>query len=277
MTDIGGVRVYWGHSNYYARRALEKMEEPHGMLSAEAANAAKWDGIKDLFADSGGYQLMLDEGSHPDLSDYLEQVREWEADRFAVQDYPCEPEILKEYDRSVQTHQELTLEAAAEAVAAYEDGLIDAEPVTVLQGWELEDYLHHIDRLREHGVLTDTVGIGSVCRRHQTARIQRIIRAIRDALPSRYDLHAFGVKRNILSDASVRDALASVDTTAWYFRNFEQNNNAIDETWQEMVSLYLDYRRELAKLTGDLNQPAEGQSTLLESVTATDGGSKHED
>jgi len=64
MTDVGGVRMRFGHSNYYARRALEKMEEPHAMLSAEAANAAKWDGIEHLFVDSGGYQLMLEKGEH---------------------------------------------------------------------------------------------------------------------------------------------------------------------------------------------------------------------
>lgn len=276
MTDLGGVRVYWGHSNYKARTALEKMEEPHGMLSAEAANAATWSACEDLFVDSGGYQLMLDEGEHPPLEEYLKQVRDWGGCKFAVQDYPCEPDILSKYGRSVQTHQELTAEAAAQAIAWYQDGRIDAEPVSVIQGWKKREYLDHIDRLRENGLLTDTIGIGSVCRRHQVNEIQSIILAIREELPSKYDLHAFGVKRNILADARVRDALSSVDTTAWYFRNFD-DSTAIDETWQEMVSLYLDYRRELAKLAGELQEPSKNQSTLMESVTATDGGPNQND
>lgn len=274
MTDIGGVRMYFGHSNYYARRALEKMEEPHGMLSAEAANAATWKTCEDLIVDSGGYQLMLDEGEHPPLSDYLETVRRWDGDRFAVQDYPCEPDILKKYGRTVGEHQWMTTEAAAEAVCAYEDGAADAKPISVIQGWETQDYLEHVDQLREAGVLTDTLGIGSVCRRHQTDEIQEVILAIREALPSKCSLHAFGVKQTILADRTIRKALESADTTAWYYRNFDQTN-AVDETWQEMVSHYLQYRHKLADLAGELNLPEQGQATLTDSVATTDGGDSH--
>lgn len=263
MTDIGDVRMYFGHSNYYARTALEKMEESHGMLSAAAANAAVWEGMDDLFVDSGGYQLMLDEGEHPPLEEYLETVRKWDGDRFAAQDYPCEPDILNKYGRDVSEHQWMTTEATAEAQAAYEDGDIEADPVAVIQGWERDDYIRHLDQLREHGCLTDTIGIGSVCRRNQAGEIRRIILDIREELPSRYSLHAFGAKNTILSDGDVRDALASADTTAWYFRNFDQSNQ-IDETWQEMVSLYLDYRRNLADLSGELVQTKQEQMTLAQ-------------
>lgn len=272
MSEIGGVRVHFGHSNYYARRALEKMEEQHGMLSAEAANAATWDGCDDLFVDSGGFQLMLDEGEHPPLSEYLQNVRKWDGDRFACQDYPCEPKILSRYGRSVREHQSQTTEAAAQAKAAYEDGLVDAEPVTVIQGWEKEEYLRHVDELREQGCLTPLIGIGSVCRRNAEEEIRDIIMSIRSALGPKHTLHAFGVKYTILRDPKVRRALESVDTTAWYYRNFD-SATAVDQTWQEMVHLYLEYRRKMAAAADDVARRDDDQQSLTEAVAVTDGGS----
>lgn len=47
-----------------------------------------------------------------------------------------------------------------------------------------------------------------MCRRGQTAEIRRIIHAVRDALPARVGIHAFGVKKTILSDRATADASA---------------------------------------------------------------------
>lgn len=159
----------------------------------------------------------------------------------------------------------MTTEATAECLVRADERGIDATPVAVLQGWETEDYLTHIDELRSHGLLTEHIGIGSVCRRNQTAEIREVISAVRAELPSKHKLHAFGVKNQILSDRSTRDALHSADTTAWYFHNYNKRND-IDETWQEMVSQFLDYRRRLAEIAGALHEPKDGQATIEESV-----------
>lgn len=273
MTEIGGVKMHFGTSSGSARKALRVMEEPHIMLNAQSRMGVPWDGIDHLFVDSGGYSLMLEEGEHPPVDEYLDIVEGYGAEMWAVQDYPCEPEILSRYGRSVRDHQHMTTAATAECIVRAEERDIDGEPVAVLQGWELQDYLHHIDQLSDEGLLTEHIGIGSVCRRNQTQNIRRIVKTIRKELPSRHKLHAFGVKNEILNDRATRESLWSADTTAWYFRNYN-NRNDVDDTWQEMVSMYLKYRQGLAEIAGCLHQPKAEQSTIHESVAATDGGNE---
>lgn len=253
--------MYFGTASGSARKALRQIEEPHVLLSAQSKAGYPWPGIEQLFVDSGGYSLMLNQGEHPPVDAYLDTVVEYEADMWAVQDYPCEPEILESYDRSVADHQRRTVEAASACLSRAGDRGIEATPVTVLQGWERDEYLTHIEMLRDAGCLTEHIGIGSVCRRNQTGRIRAIVKAVREALPARHKLHAFGVKNEILSDRETRDALWSADTTAWYFRNYNERND-VDDTWQEMVGQYLEYRRRLGALAGVLHEPQPGQTTL---------------
>jgi hypothetical protein len=84
----------------------------------------------------------------------------------------------------------------------------------VLQGWELDDYLRCVELYESVGVDLDReelVGLGSVCRRQNTAEAARIVRAL-DGLP----LHGFGMKTSGL--AVYADALASADSMAWSYR-----------------------------------------------------------
>lgn len=261
MTDIGGVRMFFGAANGSARKALRQIEEPHVMVSAQSERGVPWDGIGELFVDSGGYSLMLSEGEHPPVDDYLDTVEEYEADLWAVQDYPCEPDILDRYGRTVGDHQRRTTQAAEECLTRSEGRGISGTPVCVLQGWTVDDYLSHIDTLRDSGLLTEHVGIGSVCRRNQTDTIRTIIKSVDDELSGQHKLHAFGVKNKILSDPETRDALYSADTTAWYFRNYNKRTE-IDDTWQEYVHQFLEYRRRLAEIAGVLHKPRSNQSTL---------------
>lgn len=271
MTDIDGVRMYFGTASGSARKALYQMEEPHVMLSAQAEMGVPWDGIDHLFVDSGGYSLMIAEGEHPPADDYLDTVADYDADMFAVQDYPCEPGILDKYGRSVRDHQRRTTVATAQCLVRAEERGIDAEPLAVIQGWDSDDYIRHIRELRAEGLLTEHIGIGSVCRRNQDREIRRIIADVANELKPHHKIHAFGVKNSILADKATRERLHSADTTAWYFRNY-QDRNDIDDTWQEMVSQYLEYRRNLGQMAGVLDSPQSGQSTLTESLTSADGG-----
>jgi len=263
MSEIDGVRMYFGTASGSARKALRKIEEPHIMLSAQSKCGVPWDGIENLFLDSGGYSLMLDRGEHVPTDDYIDTVIEYDADWFAIQDYPCEPEILDSYGRSVREHQRRTTTAAAENLTRAQERDIDAKPVAVLQGWETGDYVEHADELREEGLLTEHVGIGSICRRGQTEEIRDIIRAVDAHTPQETKLHAFGAKNEILSEPTIRDILWSADTTAWYYRNY-QERTTVDETWQEMVMQYLNYRRQLAKIAGTLHNTKQEQQTITE-------------
>jgi len=243
------VRMYYGSAAYSSHKALRQLEESHVMVSAQTkASDWLWD-IDELFVDSGGYSLMLETGEHPSPETYLNQVVEMEGDLCALQDYPCEPEILQEYDRSVADHQERTVERAAECLAQIQDRGLDVTPVTVLQGWETDEYLSHIDRLSEQGCLADYVAIGSVCRRGQTDEIREIITSVRDALPAKKKLHAFGVKYEILQYPDVRAAVDSVDSAAWEIFPNQGGRLEGEPAWQTKALRYLEYWRKVESLT----------------------------
>ena len=259
MSDLGGLRMFWGTGSGSASKTLRHMEENDVMISYTTTQEP-WDGIDNLFIDSGGYSLMLETGEHGPVSNYFEYVEDVGATVAALQDYPCEPEILSEYGRTVRDHQERTLERAAENLAYIQDHNVSAEPMAVLQGWELDDYVRCIDRYREAGVLTDYVGIGSVCRRNAESEIREIVTTIADELPHR-KLHAFGVKQSILNFPEVRDALNSVDSAAWYHRMYQGKPDA-EPAWHTTTKMYLDYKRKLYRQFNMDVVARDGQETM---------------
>ncbi|MEU9925092.1 hypothetical protein AB0H51_28055 [Streptomyces griseoluteus] len=87
--------------------------------------------------------------------------------------------------------------------------------IPVLQGWTLADYLHCVKLYEAAGVDLDAVpvvGLGSVCRREDTAEIAQIVGTL-SALGLR--LHGFGVKTEGLS--MYGEQLASADSQAWSY------------------------------------------------------------
>jgi len=137
-------------------KALRHMRERDVLLSY-ATDTDPWDEITDLFIDSGGYSLMLETGEHDSVNDYLDYVEAVDANIAAMQDYPCEPGILNEYDRTVADHQAMTVDRARANLNEMRVRGLNTEPMAVLQGWEPDDYLNCIDMFREAGVLTDSV------------------------------------------------------------------------------------------------------------------------
>lgn len=257
MTDFGSLKMYWGCAGGSQAKALRHMEEPHVMVSYTSTMELH-DWIDYGFLDSGGYSLMLDKGEHPPAGEYMRFVAEKEPERFALQDYPCEPEILEEYGRTVREHQKKTVKKARRCLDYYQAHRIKSDPVAVIQGWGVSDYLDHVDQMRDAGCLTNTVGIGSICRRGQDKQICRVIKAVADALPDRCDIHCFGVKNNILEHSDVRGVIDSVDSSAWYYRMYD--DKPVDEpAWQTCTLMYLEYRRRLfEKVAGeDDNEPVQ--------------------
>lgn len=148
----------------------------------------------------------------------------------AVQDWMCEPDILKKTGLSVAEHQRRTVDSLLELRA-----LAPSVPwVPVLQGWAVGDHLEHVELYERAGVdlfAEPVVGVGSVCRRSDTARAQMMIAELADlGLP----LHAFGFKISaLLAEVMVRrpfgvelpeaqfmplwSVLASADSMAWSF------------------------------------------------------------
>lgn len=146
---------------------------------------------------------------------YLDEVGRWSEalgtpDWIAPQDWMCEPWILAKTGKSIDWHQDATIESVV--------ALRDASPVDVIpvvQGWGVRDYLVHLDKYAAAGIdLTceDTVGIGTVCRRQGTAEGAAIVETVaRQGIR----LHAFGFKVQGLREVWTKTV--SADSMAWSF------------------------------------------------------------
>ncbi len=130
-------------------------------------------------------------------------------DAASIQDWMCEPVMLKKTGKTIEEHQRLTI---ASYLRLRE--LAPAAPwMPVLQGWHLADYLRHLEMYAEAGVdlrAFPLVGVGSICRRQATDEAAEILRAIADRGIA---VHAFGLKT--LGVRQVASVIASSDSMAW--------------------------------------------------------------
>lgn len=137
------------------------------------------------------------------------------------QDWMCEPWIIEggTHDGqhfagtglSVREHQRLTVENFLELRELAPELPI----IPVLQGWELPDYLQHVEDYAAAGVdltLEPRVGIGSVCRRQATSEIVDIFASLSKV---GLRMHGFGVK--IAGLAAYAEQLSSADSLAWSY------------------------------------------------------------
>jgi hypothetical protein len=247
--------IYYGVASGQQRSALRRLDPEGVMISHATANNTPWEGEYDLFIDSGGYHHMMTGGGEYESSnqEYLAYLLEHRPDWFALRDYPCEPDLLDELGRTVRTQQEKTTAHHRELLDELGCHGLANSAVSVVQGWTTGQYLEHLDELRDAGCLTDYVAIGSVCRRNQDTEIANAILSVRDALPTRCKLHAFGVKGSVLRFREVVDALDSVDSAAYDWQESRQpskRSSGQSFTWRDSARAYLNWRHELLTTLG---------------------------
>lgn len=131
----------------------------------------------------------------------------------AIQDAPCEPQVLAKTGRTVRGN-------IFESVESYLY-LCERFPfvpwLPTLQGWEPEHYLMCAELYERHGVdlaAAPYVGLGSVCRRDagETANVVRVVEAL---APLKYRLHGFGMSIDALREVGHR--MTSADSMAWSY------------------------------------------------------------
>jgi hypothetical protein len=164
--------------------------------------------------DSGGFTELSTHGRWTiSPAEYVAAVRRYQdeigrLEWVSPQDHMCEPWIVAKTGLSVAEHQRRTTDNLLELRALAPDLPI----IPVLQGWQLGDYLRHLDEYDRAGVdltVEPLVGLGTVCRRQATAEIGAIVWELaRRGLP----LHGFGVKADGLR--SYGHLLASADSMA---------------------------------------------------------------
>lgn len=168
--------------------------------------------------DSGGFtELTLHGRWVTTEAEYVAAVHRYAAEIgnlawAAPMDWMCEPFVVAKTGLSVEEHQRRTVENYVSLRATAPD----LPFILVLQGWTLEDYLHCVDLYTSAGVdLTalPLVGIGSVCRRQNTAEVDHIVSTIAGMGIA---LHGFGVKTVGLT--AYASQLSSADSLAWSYR-----------------------------------------------------------
>ncbi len=171
--------------------------------------AARW------ALDSGGFSEISRHGrwTTPPRQ-FAEEVNRWQGeigllDWAAVQDWMCEPDMLRKTGLTIAEHQRRTCLSYLQ--------LRDLAPrlpwTPVLQGWSPGDYYRHFEAYAGYGVdLRElaVVGIGSVCRRQHTDEAEQTIKTLRSW---GVKLHGFGFKK--LGLARVWQHLCSSDSMAW--------------------------------------------------------------
>jgi hypothetical protein len=166
--------------------------------------------------DSGGFtELNLYGRWQTPLERYADEVLRYQEeigglDWAAPMDWMCEPSVVQKTGLSVSEHQRRTIDNFQQL-----RDRCGAIVAPVLQGWTVDDYLHHADMYQEAGIYLTyerIVGVGSICRRGQDRQIHQIIRRLAQ---EGINLHAFGVRSRAL--AGCADVLTSADSMSWSY------------------------------------------------------------
>lgn len=232
------ITVYWGVAAGSTHAAFRRHYEgepfyqdaprpTHLMVSWRTENNQIWAGPKWMIDSGGAPQTIIANNGHPDsIHDYLDYLErppikygddraDVEIEQFALRDWPCEPEVRNQLGLTVEQLQHRTLVDHINMMEQLDRRSIQGEPVAVLQGWAAEDYLEAIDAYKDHGLITDRIAIGTLCTRPNPQVIQTIGRRIASNLPSRCEIHGFGVKTPALREPDALRIFDSIDTLAW--------------------------------------------------------------
>jgi len=207
-----------------------------------------------FFLDSGAFIFINQYCGYPfSTKDYMEIVKRENCALWATMDYPCEESAIRATGGNVKLHQEWTTENSRQLVDV-KDGF-----VMVLQGRTAKDYLEHLDEVKSHGLLTNPLGVGTLCKRLYPAKMVEIVKAIGKELPSMTKIHAFGVKGSVLRYVEFHKWVGSIDTAAWAYglRTGEYRKRIIE------------YRKRMEALNPDMDKyhnplalPREPPTTL---------------
>lgn len=185
--------------------------------------------VNDWIMDSGAFSAILKHGGYAhDVEEYAEKINRWSSNGNLLaavsQDYMCEPAMVARTGLSVRGHQILTIERYRGLLRCVTNCYI----MPVIQGFEVDEYVGHVE---DYGTLLPYgawVGVGSVCKRNaDPCAILDVLFAIKERRPD-LRLHGFGLKTTALAHGAIRAMLESADSMAWSFSARKQNRGAND-------------------------------------------------
>ena len=155
------------------------------------------------------------------------------------QDYMCEPVVREITGKSVREHQRMSTRRYFQLLKELRKISCDVELMPVLQGWEPEDYIDHLDmyeevwahRERISGYLyyfddkwsapekPKYIGLGPMCKRNKNpGEVEHILDILLPRLID-YKVHLFGIKKTALKFAAIRGRIHSADSFAYDFHD----------------------------------------------------------
>ena len=94
-------------------------------------------------------------------------------------------------------------------------------PVSVIQGYTIDEYMYSIEELDRHNAITPFLGIGSIKLRKKKGEVIEILKAVRKKLENlnytNVHLHAFGLSFDMLKIAQIRELIDSSDSASWIY------------------------------------------------------------
>jgi len=172
---------------------------------------------KELFLDSGGFSFFTRYAEYPySIEQYVELSKKLNATYTAVLDYPCEPDVVRDDLNTNYKRIDKTIQNTEKCIE-YEE----VNWVAVVQGYTHKEYLYCCDLIKNMGLVTDLMAIGTLCVRKRVREIRNIIKLVRREFPET-KLHGFGINLNMLKDAYIYENLYSIDTQAWSWNSERQ-------------------------------------------------------
>lgn len=245
FVDVSEYTQYFGIASYASKIALERLSEPHVLVSY-TSDVEPWDNVDTLMVDSGGYSLCRTNRTEYETSDseYLQYLETHDADYAMLRDYP----LGSDSDASVSDLQKRTTEHQLQLLDEWN---VSTEPVAVVQGRRPREYRNHVQQLESSGVLeaVDWVAIGSLVGRESIEKYH-IAMAVADALPNGIRIHGLGVQvSDLCSQPELVSLLSMGDSNAWDYTT--------GGTWREKAYAYLERRQKLTEVS-----VADGQRRL---------------
>lgn len=192
--------------------------------------------------DSGAFTEVSTHGGYrAPVKEYAEEARRWigngNLEAIVSQDYMCEPWIIKRTGMSVKRHQELTIERYDRLL----DCGLSVHILPVLQGFQPEDYVRHLEAYGDRMTAGMWVGVGSVCKRNgKPEDVAAIFTLLHNERPD-LRFHGFGLKITALRHPVIRQLLYSADSMAWSFGARKSGRDA--NNWREAKVFELTIKR----------------------------------
>lgn len=197
---------------------LGRTDVPLFLSRVRLARQKSWRRAQGPWAlDSGGFSTLTAHGCWTITPEhYVAEVRRWSAaigkpDFAASMDWMCEDIALKKTGKTIQEHQELSIDN----FLTLRELAPEIPWMPVLQGRTIGDYWRHVDEWIRRGVnlvKEPIVGVGSVCRLQATKAARPLFATLR---AEGLKLHGLGLKSTGFRSGTLVHSLASSDSLAW--------------------------------------------------------------